>query len=148
MRFPIELLNKWKCDAVGDALRSLASPAAATRQGPMRIQLDDADKAWLQALALPPDNDIESTTDRMRKAAVDDITAFQDVREWPPHVVTPNLRLLGTETSSITLDGLARGIGTSEGVCLVSPPGTGKTTTLVQLAESILRFGEAVAVLV
>ena len=48
----------------------------------------------------------------------------------------------------ITIEGLANGLDAAEVLNVVSPPGTGKTTTLVQLAGALLQAGQTVAALV
>ena len=48
----------------------------------------------------------------------------------------------------MTIEGLANGLDAAEVLNVVSPPGTGKTTTLVQLAGALLEGGQMVAVLV
>jgi DNA polymerase III delta prime subunit len=40
---------------------------------------------------------------------------------------------------------LANAVGTAEALNLIAPPGTGKTTTLVQLAKTLVGAGEVVA---
>ena len=85
----------------------------------------------------------------MMKAAKKDIETFISDRNWPECVIPLNLTLLGEErNSSITLDGIANGVNVAEAVSLISPPGTGKTTTIIQLAESILNAGQAIAAFV
>lgn len=146
--FPVEMLQKWKKDAEERArIRAFTDPR--TKPSTAVFELDEAGIAFLRSLALPPEDDIEAVTTRMRTAAENDIEAFINAREWPPYVIPLNLTLLGKESDySVTLDGMANGIGVSEAVCLISPPGTGKTTTMIQLAESILGAGQAVAAFV
>ena len=43
---------------------------------------------------------------------------------------------------------MANGLDAAEALNLVSPPGTGKTTTLVQLSGALLQAGHVVAVVV
>lgn len=118
----------------------------STNTATTRLELSDADKAFLRSLALPAEDGVEAVTVRMREAGQRDIQAFRSSREWPSNVISLNLALLGdNEQTRITLDGVAKAAGTAEGVCFISPPGTGKTTTLVQLADKIIHDGQIAA---
>jgi hypothetical protein len=150
-RFTVEALRKWKKDAEERALLDIATAAPGTYQRPaIVVQLDDDDRAFLQSLALPPEDDVDTVIARMRPAAERDIAAFRNTKEWPAHTMALNLTLRGSDGSrrAITIEGLANGLDTAEALNLVSPPGTGKTTTLVQLAGVLLQAGHVVAVLV
>jgi hypothetical protein len=146
--FPVELLRKWKRDAVE---RTRVEAFTNSQAPPTKIifELDEDDKAFLLSLALPGEDNIEAITPRMMKAAKKDIEIFISDRNWPEYVIPLNLTLLGEERkSSVTLDGIANGINVAEAVSLISPPGTGKTTTIIQLAESILNAGQTIAAFV
>lgn len=147
-QFTTTLLQKWKREAEERArLSAFTDPRA--KPPTVVFELDDAGKEFLRDLMLPAEDDIETVTTRMRAAAEKDIEAFVSAREWPDYVIPLNLTLLGTNGRvNTTLDGIANGIGVAENLCLISPPGTGKTTTMVQLAESILNAGQSVAVFV
>jgi hypothetical protein len=149
-RFPTDLLRKWKQDAIERAFTAIATSGSGNhRRDAIVLELDDTDREFLRGLALAAQDDVEAVTARMHDAVVSDIAAFRGAREWPPHAIALNLTLQARDRQhSVTLDGIANGIGVAEGLCLVSPPGTGKTITLVQLADRILGAGRAVAVLV
>ena len=145
------MLRKWKKDAEDRALRDIATAAPGTYRRPVVVvELDDADRAFLQSLALPPEDDADAVLARMRPAAERDIAAFRNTKEWPAHTIALSLTLHGRDDRryAITIEGLANGLGAAEVVNVVSPPGTGKTTTLVQLAGALLQGGRTVAVLV
>ena len=137
-----------KRDAIDAAFKAIATSEASTRP-PIVIRLDEADREFLRSLALPAEDDVDAVRTRMLKAGADDVSAFCSTREWPPHAIDLSLTLhTGKQHSAVTLAGIAGGIGVPEGLSIVSAPGTGKTTTLVQLAGRILAGGSFVAVVV
>lgn len=147
-RFTVYLLREWKQDAEERAFRDIATAAPGTRRRPPAVvELDDEDRAFLLSLALPPEDQLDAVVARMVPAAKRDITTFQNAKEWPSHAVALNLAVRGSGGSGhvATIEGLANGIGTAEALNIVAPPGTGKTTTLVQLAETLIEVGEVVA---
>jgi hypothetical protein len=141
LRFPVELLRGWKQQALDRALKALTTSAAGAYERPISIvQLDEADREFLRALALPAeDGGIEGVVTRMREAAKRDAAAFRATKEFPSHTISLALTLHAKDGSHpIPIEGLANGIDTAETLNLVAPPGMGKTTTLVQLAEFIV----------
>lgn len=149
-RFTVDLLHKWKKDAEECAFTAIAaSESGSARSGAITVQLDDADREFLRGLALPIEDDVESVTARMREAAANDIAAFRSTREWPSRTITLNLTFQAKDgRHTLSLDGMANGISVANNLCLVSPPGTGKTTTLVQLADNIIAAAQVVPGLV
>ena len=147
-RFTTDVIRKWKRDAIDAAFKAIATSEASTRP-PIVIRLDEADREFLRSLALPAEDDVDAVRTRMLKAGADDMSGFCSTREWPPHAIDLSLTLhTGKQHSAVTLAGIAGGIGVPEGLSIVSAPGTGKTTTLVQLAGRILAGGSFVAVVV
>jgi hypothetical protein len=148
-RFTTDVIRKWKKDAVAGAFKAIATshgPVPAT----IVIRLDDADREFLQSLGLPAaDADVDAVIVRMRAAAGDDVAVFRNTREWPSHTIGLSLTLNDAHGSSaVSLPGIAAAIGVPDGLSIVSDPGTGKTTTLVQLADRILAAGSFVPVVV
>jgi hypothetical protein len=147
-RFTVELLRKWKQDAEERAFRDIATAAPGASQRPATVvELDDEDRAFLLSLALPQEDRLDAVVARMVPAAQRDIATFRNAKEWPSHAVALNLTLRGSGGSghAATIAGLANGVGIAEALNIVAPPGTGKTTTLVQLAETLVEAGEVVA---
>jgi hypothetical protein len=139
--FPVELLRAWKQQALDGALKALMTTAPGVYERPIGIvQLDEADREFLRALALPAeDEDIEGIVIRMREAAKRDIAAFRAAKEFPAHTISLALTLHAKDGShDVPIQGLANGIDVAETLNLMAPPGMGKTTTLVQLAEAIV----------
>jgi hypothetical protein len=147
-RFTVDLLRKWKQDAEERAFRDIATTLpGAYRRPAVMVELDDGDRAFLISLALPQEDQLDAVLARMLPAARRDIATFRNTQEWPSHAIALNLTLRGSGGSAhaVTIEGLANGIGTAETLNIVAPPGTGKTTTLVQLAETLVEAGEVVA---
>jgi hypothetical protein len=122
-------------------LKALTTAALGAYERPIGVvQLDEADREFLRALALPAeDEDIEGVVTRMREATKRDIAAFRAAKEFPAHTISLALPLHAKDGShAITIEGLANGIDVAETSNIVAPPGMGKTTTLVQLAEVIV----------
>ena len=148
-RFSADKLRKWRDDAVQRAFRDIVTAASLPRDEPRTFQLDDADRDFLRALVLPAEDDIESVTARMFKAAANDLASFRASKEWPAQTLALHLTLPAEEdTHPVTLEGLASSVGIAAAINLVSDPGTGKTTTLVQLGERLIDQGRIVPALV
>ncbi|MFZ0826932.1 MAG: hypothetical protein WAO02_05880 [Verrucomicrobiia bacterium] len=147
--FPVDLLKKWKKKAEDRAFLALATPGAPINQlAAVFGELDENDLKFLEGLLLSKDDDIEAVTERMRKAAQTDLAAFRETRTWPQNVIELNLALnVKGKRDSVSLAGIANAIGVFSTLSLVSPPGTGKSTTLVQLASQIVDGGSAVPTL-
>ncbi len=148
-RFTTAVIRKWKKDAVDGAFKAIATSDGPNRP-PIVIRFDEADREFLRSLALPAaDDDVDAVIARMQAAAANDAAAFRNTREWPTHAIDLTLTLNDAHGSlAVTLGGIAAGIGVPEGLSIVSDPGMGKTTTLVQLAERILAAGLFVPVVV
>jgi hypothetical protein len=150
-RFTVELLRRWKQDAEARALRDIATAAPGTYRRPVLVvELDEEDRAFLLSLALPQEDQLEAVLTRMLPAARRDIATFRNTKEWPSHAIALGLTLRGSGGSAhaVTIEGLANGLDAAEPLNLVAPPGTGKSTTLAQLAETLVEAGEMVPGLV
>ena len=92
---------------------------------------------------------IEALTTRLKNAARADIDGFKALPGWPVHAVALNLRRNCSNAPAFEVPGLANAIDAIRETTLIAPPGTGKSTTCVQLVEAILDRDKAVvAVLV
>jgi hypothetical protein len=149
-RYPVELLRKWKGDAEDRALKEIATrPRESYERPAIALHLDDDDRAFLDSLSLPTDGNIDAVADRLHAGAERDIAAFRNAKDWPAHTIPLALSLYASDgRHSITLEGMASGTGVGEPLNLVAPPGMGKTTTLVQLADTLVRTGQAIPALV
>lgn len=144
---PVELLQEWKKAATQRALAALAGGQAPPRSA--TIPEDEADLQFARALSLPAADDLESATKRMLEAAATDIAAFRRARSWPEHVLQLQFTLESSgDHRPVTISGLAASVQATSTLAIVAPPGTGKTTTLVQLCDSIIAQGRSVPILV
>ena len=129
--FTVEELRRWKRQAELASFNEVVSSGAPARG------------------YLPESADVRSATDVLIGAAKADLTAFQRMSGWPPHVIALNLRMIDEKGSQrFAVSGLAAALETFDQISVIAPPGTGKTITLLQLAGSILDAGTSVAVFV
>ena len=143
--FTVDLLRDWKLVAEKAAFDALTS---GTASAPRIVGKLDLDPELLEALGLSKDQDIEALTARLRKAATSDLDGFKALQGWPRHAIALNLRIAGSDAPAFGATACAAGIGATGELSIVAPPGTGKSTTLVQLAEAILALDDKVAVFV
>lgn len=114
--YTAETLRKWKAQAQEEA-----------RQ---RVLLNEAPLA----LAALSNSDVHT---KLRQAAEADLAVFRNTSKWPATSVA--LWLEGDGFSGpVTTSDAARVAAVLDDLILVAPPGMGKTTTLFQIAESIL----------
>ncbi len=138
-RYTVEVRQKWKREAEQRAFTAIASGRRYGAVVPSK-DFDEDDLKFLHDLRLGADDKVEAVERRMRAAATAEIGAFQSVREWPAHTVTLNLTLQAPK-QALSLEGLAGALGVAEALSIISYPGTGKSTTLVQLADRMLAGG-------
>lgn len=135
--FTLDKLKAWKKQA-----EERSAFAILTLQAPntSAAQQDAAGvgNELSQRLGLPLQDDVLSVTLRLRTAAARDLDAFVDSLKSPAGAIPLGLRLIESQqVTSFEAAGLAAAIGTFNEIVVVAPPGTGKTTTLLQVARSI-----------
>ena len=137
VHFTVDKLKAWKKQA--DERSALAiltlqacDPSAARPEaGASVLEL-------ARRLGLAPQDNVESVTARLRVAAARDLDAFVAALKSPFDAIALGLRLIESErVTSFEAGGLAAAIGTFNEIVLVAPPGTGKTTTLLQVVRCI-----------
>lgn len=135
--FTVDKLKTWKQQAEeGSALAilTLQAPDANAPQpeaGSSAVEL-------AQRLGLAPRDNVEAVTARLRAAAARDLDAFAAALKSPADAIALGLRLIESErVTPFEAAGLAAAIGTFNEIVVVAPPGTGKTTTLLQVVRSI-----------
>jgi hypothetical protein len=142
--FTVEQLRKWKKQAETDAFD-------AYTKGPVRAPsvLGDLElnEALLERLGLK-DADVNEVARRAHEAAALDLEAFRSSSRWPRHAIALNLTSQSEDTSSFDAAACARVLGAVGEIALVAPPGTGKTTTAIQVVDAILSEAARVAVFV
>ncbi|MBK6358158.1 MAG: hypothetical protein IPF44_16325 [Betaproteobacteria bacterium] len=133
VQFTVDKLKAWKKQAEersAFAILTLQAPDAGAAQ-PVAIEL-------AKRLGLAPQDSVESVTARLRAAAARDLDAFVTALKSPVNAISLGLRLIESErVTSFEAAGLAAAIGTFNEIVLVAQPGTGKTTTLLQVVRSI-----------
>jgi len=136
--FTVEKLKGWKQEAERRsalAILTLQVPDANAAQQPGAYQ---AANDLAQRLGLSPQDNLLTVTARLRQAATRDLAAFVEALKSPVNAIPLDLRLI--ESQQVTLfqvEGLAAAIGTFNKIVVVAAPGTGKTTTLLQVAHNI-----------
>jgi len=86
---------------------------------------------------------------RALKAARIDLQSFKRASAWPQHPVELSLQLYdGSSSRPFSVQQLAATLGSFNEIVIISPPGTGKTTTLVQVTEGVLTLAETIAAFV
>ena len=134
-KFTIEVLTNWKRMAQGRAFRELVSPDARVR---------DEDVARVGSIiasdnASAADSSLDSLFERVYAAASADLAALKRTPIWSGSSVELTLRLYDDpSSSSFSISKLPMAVEIAPEVVIVAPPGTGKTTTLLQLASQML----------
>ena len=133
-RYTVALLHQWKTDAIqrahdaiaGGRLLGLVIPPAT---------LDAADEDFLRGLDLPSADAVDAVRARILTATQRDIEAFGAAQGRPARAIARTLSLEGSTVRYVTLESVAGLIALAEPLAVVASGGTGKSTTLVQLAE-------------
>ena len=143
--FTVDKLKGWKQRAEemsALAILTLRVPDASTAQPGTEQAANDL----AQRLGLSPQDNVLTVTARLRQAATRDLEAFVEALKSPVNAIPLELRLIESQqVTSFQAAGLAAVIGTFNEIVVVAPPGTGKTTTLLQVARSIVANGRLVA---
>ena len=144
--FSAETLRTWKRQAEERSFRALMSGMAGTGQA-RGFQLDPGDGIDIRRrFNLAVDEDLVALKASLLAAAREDATAFRRTRYWSEHAIELKLRLKGdADTDSFSVHDLAATTEAFNEIVILSPPGTGKTSTLLQLAEAIIDKRDAVA---
>lgn len=97
-------------------------------------------------LGLSPQDSLSAVTARLRQAATRDLAAFVEALKSPLDAIPLGLRLIESQqVTSFQAAGLAAAIRTFNEIVVVAAPGTGKTTTLLQVAHSVTTNEQLVA---
>jgi len=93
--------------------------------------------------------DVQTAVDLLLNFSKSDLSAFQHMPGWPSHAIALTLKIMDEKNSDVfTASNLAPAIEVFGEIAVIAPPGTGKTTTLLQLTEAILDSASSVAVFV
>jgi DNA polymerase III delta prime subunit len=134
-KFAVEVLMRWKRDAQSRAFRELVVPGTAS-------STDEAARIG-SLVAIDNRSAADAKSDelffKVRTAAAHDLAAFKRGPIWSGSTVELTLRLQNDpSTPSFNISKLPPALEIAPEVTLVAPPGTGKTTTLLQLAGYVL----------
>ena len=134
-KFTVDVLTGWKRNAQERAFRELVAPGApgpteeAARVGSI-IAADNTSAA---------DADFEKLFAKIQAAARVDLAAYKRAPIWSSGSVELTLRLYDDQSASpFGISKLPLAIEVAPEVTIVAPPGTGKTTTLLQFAGHLL----------
>jgi hypothetical protein len=142
--FTVEMLRKWKQTAEENSLRIILTVKKAFDVGTTA-----RDAPAMDDLRQSATGDVSSFTDKSVKAAKADLEGFKREASWPRHPISLNLRMNdGKVARAFDISAVAAANRTFNEIVVVAAPGTGKTTTLLQLAEAMLSHGEVVAAFV
>lgn len=146
----VSLLHDWKREAEGRSFAAIAGSNINTQLArKIPIELDEVDLERIRNLSLPQEDDIEEVTVRLRNAARVDIKTFQNERTWAKHVVPINMTSKDSSgVHVLSLEGVAAAMEIAEEISIVAAPGFGKTTTTVQLADTILASDGGIAIVI
>jgi len=146
-RYTVALLRQWKTDAVQRAHDAIAGGRSFGSVKPSPT-FDVADEEFLRGLCLPSADAVEAVSARLRAASQTDIQAFRAERGRPTRTLPLTLRLERSAASNLTLNSVSRLMALAEPVSIIAPGGTGKSTTVLQLAETMLAVDGPVPVFV
>lgn len=148
--YTIELLKQWKVDAVKQAFEALSSQRGdyrATRPGGFEVDIHD--NSFINGLGLPSDQTPDHIAEKFFEVVKIDLSKFRATKEWPKRPVELGLKYHAQPNKvAISLQGLAQALTVAQAVNILSDPGSGKSTTLVQLAEALINEGRMVPVLI
>jgi hypothetical protein len=132
-KYTVEMLRSWRRTSEAATVRELQTGkiVIAAESAPM---LEDMDG---NVIALAPPGADPALPARIHTASVADVAKFRNLDSWPKHAVTLSLKAKDSDGEYHITD-LGTTIRTVSQVAIVSAPGTGKSTTLIQAAESIL----------
>lgn len=115
--FPVELLRAWKRQAEEDSWHRVV------RHNPQEL--------------VAPKPATDPVSERVRAAARADLERLRASGKWPATTLPLPLQLQGFD-DQLTTEALAKSGAALQDMILVAPPGMGKTTTLLQIAEGQL----------
>jgi hypothetical protein len=138
-KFTLEQLTGWKREAQTRAFRELVASGTALAEEPARVQ------ATIAADDRPVDAKFDGAFEKAHAAAATDLATYKRGPMWSGDAVELTLRIEGdNEAPSFSISKLPLAVEVAPEVTIVAPPGTGKTTTLFQLAGHALNANSIV----
>ena len=134
-KFTVEVLTGWKRAAQERAFRGLVAPGMPAPSEEV-VRLDSIIAA---DNACAVDADFDKLFGKVYTAATADLAAYIRAPMWSGNPVELTLRLYDDPTAPpFCISRLPLAVEVAPEVALIAPPGTGKTTTLLQLAINLL----------
>lgn len=132
--FTVAILREWKERAEISSFRAILAGQDVVADG---------------GASVPGSEAIDDVVRRVGAATAADLAAFKRMPGWPNQPIALNLRLTaGNAERQFNVQTLGVAISAFNELVIVAPPGTGKTTTLLQINEAILAQGQSVAVFI
>lgn len=140
--FTVDRLEKWKQEAEERAFQQLASGKGQATIARLSEELIRELAPYISRLGLSQDTDLTTVRAQMRAASLADIETYERRRSWPKHSVELELKIEGgTEIHRLGQTHFAHVLASAQHIVLLSAPGTGKTTTLIQIARKMIEAG-------
>lgn len=140
--FTVDKLQKWKLEAEERAFQQLASGRGPATIAQLTDELIRELAPYISRLGLSPDASLITVQAQVRAASLADIETYERRRSWPKHSVELELALEATEeVRNLDQIHFAQVLTASQHIVLLSAPGTGKTTTLIQIAHKMIDAG-------
>jgi hypothetical protein len=144
--FTLETLRAWKKEAESEAVDAITR-LQVPRQPTVVSAPDAEDVDFGQSLRLPAEDTVEAVTARVLEAARADLEAFKRMPGWPQHPIVLDLTLVEHNNAQpFDVARLALAMETFNEIAIIAAPGTGKTTTVIQLTDNLLANGNLPAV--
>jgi hypothetical protein len=141
--FTVEILRKWKLDAErysSESLLGLGIPGGAGLPDTVAIEIQ---------LGVTGGATVDAIAAKVVTASRTDINSFKHMPGWPQHPVELTLRLKdGNNSRPFQVSGLAAAVEAFNEFTVIAPPGTGKTTTMLQAADAIHAVGRMAALFI
>jgi hypothetical protein len=142
--FPVETLEKWKAAA---ELAAFEAFTAGNVVMPVDLPNLIIETEILEALGLE-DQDIDVLSSALHEGSLRDIDAFKSLPGWPARPISLSLRATSTNASSFDAKVCAELLQVARTLSIVAPPGTGKSTTGIQIAEAVLTNATRIAIFI
>jgi hypothetical protein len=147
--FTVDKLREWKRVAEERSFRAIVASGTVPDQQTEATVAEGVSDELIEALGLSRQDDLESVTSRLVVAAKNDVAGFKRTPGWPRHAIALNLRMThGGSVQAFDASALSSAVETFNEITVIAPPGTGKTTTLLQTVDAILSRGSSVAAFV
>jgi hypothetical protein len=134
-KYTVDVLRKWKRDAQERALREMLTPRfPAPSEEAVRIEplIGEANRTGASAA-------FSQTFTVLHAAAFADLEAYKRSPGWTASSVELTLTLYGdASVAPFRIGELPLAVEVAPEVTIIAPAGTGKTTTLLQLADHVL----------